>query len=154
MLGEFRSRLASNRCEGWTSSAFNVIPVTHPVETVRLKTFGVALRAYFEKNEKFPGASGQLQPFVEPEPPVGTYDNIPEHLALYHDFVTGDHKPWWIVVEGATSKDRVLFVVAPGSYQFREKRVRLVMYSDCSAMPVDDAECMAQLKDKQIIQIR
>lgn len=124
------------------------------VELMRLKVFGMALHAYFDKNGRFPERSGELQPFVEPEPLVGTYDNIAEHLALYHDFVAGDQKPWWIIAAAASSKDRVLFVVAPGSYQFHEKKVRLVMYSDCSAMQVDDAECLAQMKDKQIIQIR
>ena len=124
------------------------------VELMRLKVFGMALHGYFEKNRRLPESSGELQPLVEPEPLVGSYDNIAEHLALYHDFETGEQKPWWIIAAAADSKDRVLFVVAPGTYKFHEKRVRLVMYSDCSAMQMDDAECSSQLKGKQISQIR
>jgi len=124
------------------------------VELMRLMVFGRALHSYFDKNGRFPEHSGELQPFVEPEPLVGTYDNIAEHLALYHDFVAGDLKPWWIIVAGATSKDRVLFVVAPASYQFHERRVRLVIYSDGVTTHIDDVECLSQLKDKRIIQIR
>ena len=56
------------------------------VELMRLKVFGMALHAYLEQYGKFPKTSGELQPFVQPEPYV---DNIAEHLALYHDFETG-----------------------------------------------------------------
>jgi hypothetical protein len=73
--------------------------------------------------------------------------HIAGYLAVYHDFVSGDQKPWWIIVAGATSKDRVLFVVA----QVHETKVRLFIYSNCSAMQVDDAEYLSQLRGKQII---